>query len=96
MQEVQPISYLSQLNFRFVLNIKNDGMDTVGVANEVVVKHVVIVVAGKLPHRKVSTTASVTTRRPKTYCKGIWETISKGHIRKLCLIPMKFALICQP
>ena len=58
-------------------------MDAVGVANEVVVKHVVIVVAGKLPHRKVSATASVATGRPKTYCTVIRETMSKGHMRKL-------------
>jgi hypothetical protein len=49
LQEVEPISYLSQLDFRFVFHIKNDGMDTVGVANEVVVHHMITLNTGKLP-----------------------------------------------
>ena len=46
---MQPVSDLRQLDFWPIFDVENYGMDTVGVANEVVVDHVVGFDAGELP-----------------------------------------------
>ena len=38
---MKPVSELIQLDFRGILNIKDYGMDTVGIAYEVVIDHVI-------------------------------------------------------
>lgn len=47
---MEPISELSQLNFRLVFDVEDQGVDAVGVPNKVVVGHVVRLHTGKLPN----------------------------------------------
>ena len=54
MKEAKPEPDLCELFILRVFQVKNDRMDAVGVADEVVVQHVVVLVAGKLPDAQVS------------------------------------------
>ena len=59
LEECQPEGDLSYLSTGAVGQAEHDHMDAVGVANEVIIQHVVVVMAGELPDTAVSNSRQI-------------------------------------
>ena len=59
MQKVEPKSDLLELNFLRIFQVEDDGVDAVGVADEVIVQDVVVVLTRKLPDAQVASGTQV-------------------------------------
>ena len=62
MQKIEPKSDLLELNFLRIFQVKDDGVDAVGVADKVVVQDVVVVMTRKLPNAQVAGGSQVTLK----------------------------------
>jgi hypothetical protein len=62
LQKIEPKSYLLELNFLRIFQVEDDGVDTVGVADEVVVQDVVVVMTRKLPNAQIASGSQVTLK----------------------------------
>ena len=62
LKEIEPKPDLLKLNVVRILQVEDDGVDAVGVADEVVVEHVVVVLTRKFPNAQISGWAQVTLK----------------------------------
>jgi len=62
LKEIEPKSDLLKLNFVWILQVEDDGVDAVGVADEVVVEHVVVVLTRKFPNAQISGWTQITLK----------------------------------
>ena len=88
---MKPVSELIQLDFRGILNIKDYGMDTVGIAYEVVIDHVIRFDAWKFPNAEFAslTEIALKKKRRKTWD---WLLIHKGAQceNSVIFLPLRF------
>ena len=82
---MKPVSELIQLDFRGILNIKDYGMDTVGIAYEVVIDHVIRFDAWKFPNAEFASLTEIALKKKKKKWRKTWDwrLIHKGHSVKI-------------